>query len=171
VECVHHEEYHRLKLWKRSNLFSEACIFTPIERWDDRDVLIPIRATFVVCAFLHAWTILCYIGDAFNAPSCYEASGGQIRKKGDERHGKAGYEGEAKGDAWHQFSPDRKATALVDAIFAPLWTTIMAVSCCFVGDKVLFAKRMNVRKTFIPFRNFVLQSILDVESYIRKWGH
>ena len=42
-----------------------------------------------------------------------------IRKKGDERHGKAGYEGEAKGDAWHQFSPDRKATALVDAIFAP----------------------------------------------------
>ena len=45
-----------------------------------------------------------------------------IRKKGDERHGKAGDEGEAKGKgvAWQQFSPDRKATALVDAIFAPL---------------------------------------------------
>jgi hypothetical protein len=44
-----------------------------------------------------------------------------ICKKGDERHGKAGDEGDAqgKGDAW-QFSPDRKATALVDAIFAPL---------------------------------------------------
>ncbi len=73
-----HEKNDRLMLGKRSNLFSEACIFTPIERWDDRNVLIPIRATFVyVCdAFLHAWTYIMLYRRWFSCSFVLEASGG-----------------------------------------------------------------------------------------------